>query len=161
MLVRRYIELYTLTAELRFKHTPSINQNRVAIFGRDGSRIFDRLPGQLGEGLSLGHTALPVLTEAVLLAVGGVPHPVNEQIGDVQSYKQISVQSVGIRMMVGKIDGAMAVTQGNASKVPEDKHKAPFFVIHIPKWWHVSDFYLLLEGILDIGRGRGGESRTM
>ena len=34
--------------------------------------------------------------------------------------------------MVGQVDGAVAVAEGNASKVPEDEHEAPFLEVHIP-----------------------------
>lgn len=73
-----------------------------------------------------------LLTEAVLLAIGSVPDPVDEQVGDKKSCEGIAVPAVSVRMVVGEVNCAVAVAEGNTSKIPEDKHKAPFFVVHIP-----------------------------
>lgn len=34
--------------------------------------------------------------------------------------------------MISEVDGAVAVGQRNAGKVPEDEHEAPFLVVHVP-----------------------------
>lgn len=34
--------------------------------------------------------------------------------------------------MVGEVQGAVAVGHGHAGEVPEYKHEAPFFVVHVP-----------------------------
>lgn len=34
--------------------------------------------------------------------------------------------------MIGKVDRAVAVAERYTSKIPEDKHEAPFLIVHIP-----------------------------
>ena len=35
-------------------------------------------------------------------------------------------------MVIGKVDGAVAVAKWHTGKVPEDEHEAPFLVVHVP-----------------------------
>ena len=73
-----------------------------------------------------------MLAKPILLAVGSIPNPVYEEVRDIHSTECVSVPSVRGRVMVGKIDGAMAIAKGNASEIPEDEHESPLFVIYIP-----------------------------
>jgi hypothetical protein len=86
----------------------------------------------LREGFSQKHIATLVLTISILLTVGSIPNPVDQEIRNVQSNECIPVPSVRGRVAVGKVDAAMAITQGNTGKIPKDEHEAPFFVIYIP-----------------------------
>jgi len=75
------------------------------------------------------------------LAVCGVPDPVNEEVSYIEEPKDVGVPVVGSRVVVGKVDRAVAVAQWDTSEVPEDEHEAPFLVVHIPNlvsWFPIS-----------------------
>lgn len=114
------------------KLTPPINQDR-AILSFDSLGVLHGLPWQLREGFSQNHASTLLLTESVLLTVCGIPHPVDEKVQSVQTSEGVSVPLVGRWVMVGKVDGAVAVAQGHASQVPEDEHEPPFLEIHVPR----------------------------
>ena len=111
---------------------PAIHQDAVARLGLDLLGVLDRLPGQLGEGLASEHLATLLGAEAVLLAVACVPNPVDKQVAHVESGQGKAVPAVLIRVVVGQEDGAVAVGERNAGKVPEDEHEAPLLVVHVP-----------------------------
>lgn len=90
------------------------------------------MPRELGEGVAGHHGATFLLAETVLLAVGGVPHPVNEQICDIEEGKEEAVPAVLGGVVVSQVDGAVAVAQRDTSQVPENQHEAPLLVVHIP-----------------------------
>lgn len=102
------------------------------------------MPRELREGLAEHSGAALLLAVSVLLAVRGIPNPVNEQVSHIEEGQEIAVPVVGGGVVVGKVDRAVAVTQGDTSQVPEDQHEAPFFIVHIPEnvsqpncWFHV------------------------
>lgn len=64
-------------------HTPSIDQDCRSISSLDSLGVLHGLPRQLWEGLAEDQGAPLLLSEAVLLAVGCIPDPVDEQICDV------------------------------------------------------------------------------
>lgn len=111
---------------------PSIDQNAVPRFRLDRARVLDSLPGQLGEGFAWHESSAFLRAETVLLRVGGVPNPVHKEIGGEEGDEEVGGPAVGRWGMVGEVEGAVAVRKGNASQVPEDEHKAPFFVVHVP-----------------------------
>lgn len=122
--------------EIRLKKktlTPAVNQDLGAVRGSDSLGVLDGLPRQLGEGLAEHSGATLLLAVSVLLAVRGIPDPVNKQVGHIEEGQEIAVPVVSSGVVVGKIDCAVAVTQGHTSQVPEDQHKAPFFIVHIPE----------------------------
>lgn len=112
--------------------TPSVDKDRMAVLGNDGAGVLDGLPGELGEGLSKDHITTALKTKSVLLAIGGVPDPVDEEISDVHGRKGVLVPTVGIWVMVCEVNRAMAITEGDSSKIPENQHKAPFLVVDVP-----------------------------
>ena len=114
-------------------HTPSVDENLVAILGRKGVRVVDSLPGELREGLSEDHITTDLQAESVLLAVGGIPDPVDEEISDIHGDKGILVPGVGVWVMVRKVDRAVAVAEGHTGKVPEDQHESPFLIVDVPE----------------------------
>ena len=87
---------------------------------------------QLRERLAVQSGTTLLRSEHVLLAVGSVPDPVNEQIGDIERHKRPARPAVLGRVVIGQVDYAVAVRQGHASEVPKDEHEAPFLVIHVP-----------------------------
>ena len=91
------------------KPTPSVHQNRIAALGLDGFRGFDRLPWQLGESFPLQQRTPFLLPETILLAVGGVPDPVHNEVGNVQQDKRVAVPTVHRRGMVRQVKCTMAV----------------------------------------------------
>jgi hypothetical protein len=95
----------------------------------------------LGEGLAEHSRATLHLAVAVLLAVGRVPDPVHKQIGDVEENQEIAIPMVSGRVVVGEVNGAVAVTQGYTSQIPENQHEAPFFIVHIPN--QLAEFFKL------------------
>jgi len=111
---------------------PAINKNLRAIRSGKSLGVLKSLPWELGKSVTLNHGATFLLAEAVLLAVGGVPNPVDEKIRDVQESQEIPVPVVLGGIVVSQVNGAVAVAQGNTSQVPEDKHEAPLLVVHIP-----------------------------
>ncbi len=70
--------------------------------------------------------------KSVLLAVCCVPNPVHEQVSHKKKIQHISVQEIRVWVVVGQVDGTMAIAERDSSEVPEDQHEAPFFVVHIP-----------------------------
>lgn len=111
---------------------PAGNQDCAAAGGLDNVWVVQCLPGQLRECLAEDGCATLHLAVAVLLTVCGVPHPVDKQICNVQKGQEVAIPAVCVRVVVGKVDGAVAVTQRHTSQIPEDQHKAPFLVVHIP-----------------------------
>jgi hypothetical protein len=69
------------------------------------------------------------------LRVGGVPDPIHEEIACKEEDEKGC--SEGVRMnvieVVGEVEGAVAVAEGNASEIPEDEHEAPFLEVQVPK----------------------------
>ena len=118
--------------DLAGEAVPAVDQDAVADVGLDDLGVVDCLPGQLGEGLALDHLAALHGAEAVLLAVAAVPDPVDKQVAGVERNKRIAVPAVLLGRVVGEVDGAVAVRQGDTSKVPEDEHEAPLLVVHVP-----------------------------
>ena len=112
---------------------PAVHQDAVAGLGLDLLRVLDRLPGQLGEGLAGEHLAALLGAEAVLLRVARVPDPVDEQVAHVETDQREPVPPVLVRVVVGQEDGAVAVGERHAGKVPEDQHETPLLVVHVPR----------------------------
>lgn len=123
--------------------TPPIDQDLISGLSRDRLRVLHGLPRQLREGVSEHHRPTLLLTETVLLTIGGVPHPVHEEIPDVQDNQEVAVPVVFGRRVVRKVDGAMAVAQWHAREVPENQHEAPFLIVHIPEIVSLSVFIAL------------------
>lgn len=120
---------------------PSIDED--GALGRlDSLGVLDSLPGNLGESVTGNHLSTLHGTETILLAVTAIPYPVPEEVADEHGRQNQAVPAVLGRIVVREIDGAMAVRQGNTSQIPEDEHKAPFFIIHVPR----SDNELLTLG---------------
>ena len=114
---------------------PSISQDRIAAFGLDDTRVLDGLPGELREGLALDEGAAFLGTETVLLRVGSVPNPVHEKVAGEKKDEEGCAEGVRVHVVevIGEVEGAVTVAEGNASQVPENKHEAPFLVVHVPK----------------------------
>lgn len=112
--------------------TPPIDQDRT-LRALDSLGVLHRLPRQLWESLAENQGTALLLAEAVLLAVGCIPDPVDEQVRNVQECQRESVPAVGGRIVVGQVDCAVAVAQGHTGQIPEDEHEAPFLIVHIPE----------------------------
>jgi len=121
---------YASGSELR---TPPVNQDRRTVGGLESLRVLQSLPWQLRERVAEDHSSPLLLAEAVLLAVGCVPDPVDEEICDVEEHQKVSVPAVDGRIMVRQIDGAVAVGQRDTGKVPENEHESPFLIVHVPE----------------------------
>lgn len=111
---------------------PSVGQDAVAILRPDHPWVLNRLPWKLWECLADDLLASLLGTETVLLAVGRIPNPVNEEVYDKQGTKGVSVPAVGIGVVVGKVEDAVAVSHGHARQVPKDEHEAPLLKVHVP-----------------------------
>ncbi|KAI6749100.1 hypothetical protein HG531_008047 [Fusarium graminearum] len=116
---------------LASKTVPTVNKDS-SLRRDDGLGVVDGLPGDLREGVAQNQLALLHGAEAVLLAVAAVPHPVPEEVANKHGSQDTAVPAVHIRVMVGQVDGAVAVRKRNTSQVPEDEHEAPLLVVHIP-----------------------------
>ena len=65
-------------------HTPAIRQKRDTLVRWDSFWIVEVLPWQLGECLPARKSTAFPLSESILLRIGGVPYPVDEQVRDVK-----------------------------------------------------------------------------
>lgn len=110
---------------------PAINENST-LRSDNGLGVLDGLPRDLGECLAPDNLAPLHGTEAVLLAVAAVPNPIPEEVSAVHGDKGVAVPTVLGWSVVGQVDGAVAVGQRDASKVPEDEHETPFLIVHVP-----------------------------
>lgn len=117
--------------DLAGESVPTVDEDG-ALGGGDGLGVVDGLPGDLGEGLAPDNLALLHGTEAVLLTVAAIPDPVPEEVSREHGGEDAAVPTVDVRVVVGKVDGAVAVRKGNASKVPEDEHETPLLIVHVP-----------------------------
>ena len=111
---------------------PSVNKNGIARRSRESLGVVDGLPGNLGEGPAPDNLAALHGPEPVLLAVAAVPDPVKEEVRDEKRGKGDSVPSVLRRVVVGKVDGAVAVRKRDTGQIPEDEHESPLLVVHVP-----------------------------
>lgn len=118
--------------DLAGEAVPAVDEDGVAARRRDGRRVAHRLPRQLREGPARHEGAALRGPEAVLLAVAAVPHPVDEEVREVQRRERVRVPPVRRRRLVGQVDGAVAVRQRHAGQVPEDEHEPPLLVVHVP-----------------------------
>ncbi|KAI6752861.1 hypothetical protein HG530_013613 [Fusarium avenaceum] len=113
------------------KAIPAVNKDSSLRRG-DGLGVVDCLPGDLREGVAQDQLTLLHGTEAVLLAVAAVPDPVPEEVGGKDGSENTTVPAVRIGVVVGQVDGAVAVRERDTSKVPEDEHETPLLVVHVP-----------------------------
>ena len=111
---------------------PSIHQDAIPSLRLDCLGVLDSLPRQLREGLALHESPALHLTETIFLRITRVPDPVDEEVGGVEESQGEGVPMVFRGSVVGQIDGAVAVREGDAGQIPEDQHEAPFLVIHVP-----------------------------
>ena len=111
---------------------PSINQNTIPGFCFDNTGIVDGLPRELREGFARDESAALLGAEPILLTVGGIPDPVHEEVGGEEGDQNPGWLGVGTGGVVGEVDCAVAVREGYAGQVPENEHKAPFLVVHVP-----------------------------
>ena len=72
------------------RRTPPIAKDQPPIRRLDCLRVFDTAPGELREGLAVDACAALFSAEDILLAVAGVPDPVEKEVQsrpDDQSYR--------------------------------------------------------------------------
>lgn len=94
---------------------PSINKNAISCLGLDEFRVLDGLPWQLWEGLTEDHSSSFLSPEAILLAVGCVPDPVDEKVRYVERRQSNWIHFVSSWVMVGKVNSAVAVAEWHSS----------------------------------------------
>lgn len=111
---------------------PTVAQNGVARITLDADGVLNLLPGKLGECLALDLVASALGAEELGLAVARVPNPVHEEVGGEEEDEGKAGVRVHGRVVVGKVDGAVAVREGHTGHVPEDEHEAPLFVEDVP-----------------------------
>lgn len=112
--------------------TPTVNQDRRTISGLESLGVLQGLPRELRESVTEDHSSSLLLAETVLLAVCRVPDPVDKEVREVQEHQDNPVPAVFGWVVVSQIDGAVAVGQRDTGKVPENEHKSPLLVIHVP-----------------------------
>jgi len=126
------ISIHAARALHRNTLTPPINKNLRTVGRGQSLGVLHGLPRQLRESVTGDQGAALLLTEAVLLTVGGVPDPVDKQVRDVEESEEEAVPVVLAGVVVGQVNGAVAVAQRHTGQVPEDEHEAPLLVVHIP-----------------------------
>jgi len=93
---------------------PSVGENSAAVRSPDDLRVLHRLPRYLRESLAEHGLSALHCPESVLLAVTRVPNPVHEYVGGVEEAESPLVPLVLVGVVVGEVDGAVAVGKGNA-----------------------------------------------
>lgn len=111
---------------------PAIGQDLVAQPRLNGARVLERLPRDLGERVAQAEGAALGGAEAVLLAVAAVPDPVDEEVAGEEGGEDGRVVAVRVGVVLGEVEGAVAVRERDAGEVPEDEHEAPLLVVHVP-----------------------------
>ena len=112
---------------------PAVNHNLVAGISLDELGVLDCLPRDLGEGVALDDLVLFAETDGVLLALGAVPHPVEEEIYDCECCEGIAVPVILGWVVVGQVECAVAVCEGHSREVPESEEEAQLFEVHVPE----------------------------
>lgn len=104
------------------------------MFSLDVGWVVKRAPRQLRKSFALNICPMVQHSEAGLLRIGSIPNIVRRQ----ESYEQRDRANRGVvdRFIrcrsVQKIQSGVAVRKRDSSKVPKDKHKAPFLVEDVP-----------------------------
>jgi hypothetical protein len=111
---------------------PTIDHNLVASISLNEFGILDRLPRHLRECVALDDLIFLSEPDGVLLAVRAVPHPVEEQVHDRKCAKSVAVPAVLGWVVIGQVEGAVAVCERYAGEIPEREEEAKFFEVHIP-----------------------------
>ena len=112
---------------------PAIDHDLVASISLDEFGVLDCLPGDLRESVALDDLILLAETNGVLLAVGTVPHPVEEQVHGSEDCKSVAVPVVLRGMVVGQVEGTVTVCERNTGKVPEGEEEAQLLEVHVPE----------------------------
>lgn len=112
--------------------TPPVNKDLAPISSSDCLWILKSLPWQLRESFACNHSPALLLSKTVLLAVGSIPNPVHKDVRNIQKGQEIAIPVIFSRVILGKIDCAMAIAQWHTGEVPEYEHESPFLVVHVP-----------------------------
>jgi hypothetical protein len=118
---------------------PAINHDLVTSIGLDELGVLDCLPRDLRESVALDDLVLFAETDGILLAVGAVPHPVEEDVDDCECCEGVSIPVVLGWVVVCQVERAVAVGERHAGEVPEGEEEAQFFEIHVPEILLVDD----------------------
>jgi hypothetical protein len=106
---------------IRLPHNlePPINHDLVPGIRLNELRIFHCLPRNLRERVALDDLVFVAQADGVLLPVRAVPHPIEEDVYESEGGQGGAIPAVGGWVMVGEVQGAVAVGEGHTREVPE------------------------------------------
>lgn len=103
---------------------PAIDHDVIAGVGLDSLGVLNSLPRHLREGVSLDELTLLLVAECVLLTIGAVPHPVEEDVHNGKHSESVRVPGIFGGVVVGQVKSAVAVSEGHSSHVPEGEEES-------------------------------------
>lgn len=80
---------------------PPIHHDAIPMPGLDRPRILDDLPRKLREGIAPKQLTPLHLAEGVFLAIGRIPHPVEDEIQNEKCCYYVAVPAILTRVMMG------------------------------------------------------------
>lgn len=113
---------------------PPVSQQKRAVGTLDIAWVLEVRVRQVRERLSERGVACHGSSKTVLLSVTSVKEVVGEGQDDKQSQIVWKRPFVLRWVVVGKVQGAVAVSVRHTGDVPKDQHEAEFLVRHVPGW---------------------------
>lgn len=96
----------------------------VARIRLDGFGILDSLPRHLRECVPLYELALFLVAECILLTIGTVPHPVEENVQSREHCESVRIPVVFGWVVVGQVESTVAICEGHTGHIPKGEQKA-------------------------------------
>jgi len=125
-------EHITAVVNLASQTIPPIHKNGVSFLGHDGLCVMNLLPWELWECPALHPSSSLHHAEGVLLPIGGIPDPVDKQVGDEECGQCGFAPRISGWLVICEIQCAVTVRQWDTSEVPESQHEAELLLIHVP-----------------------------
>jgi len=111
---------------------PATGKQTVSMSSLNECRVCDRVPRELGEGLTELGDALSLHLEVTLLGHSSVPDKVGGDQSGIDHNVSKGGEAVGRGIMRSHVDDRVNIGERNTSEVPKDDHETPFLVVHVP-----------------------------
>ena len=123
---------------------PAVDHDIITSIRFDCLGVLDGLPGHLRERLALDKLpASASVSESVLLSIGAVPHPIEEDVRYSEQGESKAIPPILRGVPVGQVERTMAVSERHSGHVPEGEQEPEFFKVHVPS--------ILSDGSEEIG----------